>query len=52
MTQTTIYLDDLQRERLSKLPRGVSFSKIVRDNFDYMLFPYENENKIFVKAVG
>ena len=49
--RTTIYLSDEQRDRISKLPRGASFSKIIRENFNFIMYPYENENKIEVKAV-
>ena len=51
MTQTTIYLSDEQRERIGMLPRGVSFSGIIREKFDLIMENYENKGKIVVKAI-
>lgn len=49
--RTTIYLSDDQRERIALLPRGVSFSGIIREKFDLIMEDYENEGKIVVKAM-
>jgi len=48
--RTTIYISDDQRERIAMLPRGVSFSAIIREKFDIIMEDYENEGKIVVKA--
>lgn len=48
--QTTIYLNDNQLQRIAELPRGVSFSGIIREKFDILMEDYENKGKIIVKA--
>lgn len=47
--QTTIHISKEQKERIDALPRNVSFSKLVRDSFDYILRDYERES--IIKAI-
>jgi len=49
MVQTTIHISKEQKERIDALPRNVSFSKLVRDSFDYILRDYERES--IIKAI-
>jgi hypothetical protein len=49
MKRTTIYLEDTQKKRIDELPRSVSFSALVRANFDEMMKTYEG--KPFVREI-
>ena len=51
MVQTTLHINEDQKMRIDRLPRGISFSKIIRDNFDYVMKDYENVGKLNIKAV-
>ena len=51
MVQTTLHINEDQKMRIDMLPRGISFSKIIRDNFDYVMKDYENVGKLNIKAV-
>ena len=44
--QTTIYLSDDQAARIAKLPRDVSFSKLIRDKFDIIMEGYEEKRSV------
>ena len=51
MVQTTVHLNEDQKERINKLPRSVSFSKLIREHFDYIMYDIENQNRLDIKAV-
>ena len=51
MVQTTVHLDEDQKKRLDNLPRNFSFSQLVREHFDYMMYDIENKYKLDLKAV-
>ena len=49
--QTTIYLSEEQQKRIAKLPREISFSKLIREHFDVILEGYEeNEDNVKMAA--
>ena len=49
MEQTTIYLTKAQKKRIGELPRHVSFSAMVRINFDVIM--KSCEGKSFVREI-
>ena len=51
MAQTTVHLNEDQKARIDNLPRKVSFSQLVRNNFDYIMYDHEHKNKLDIKAV-
>ena len=51
MVQTTLHVTAEQKMRIDRLPRGVSFSMLVRNHFDDILFEYESKGKMVVKAL-
>jgi hypothetical protein len=51
MVQTTLHITEDQKTRIDRLPRGISFSKMIRDNFDYIMEEYESRGNLNIKAV-
>lgn len=48
--QITVHISEEQKNRISELPEGVTFSMLVRDYFNTMMYEIENKNKLDIKA--
>jgi hypothetical protein len=52
MKRTTLYLEDHQKEIVDGLPRGISFSKLVREHFNDIMEDYDiAQKKPFVRDI-